>query len=166
MVSSLNASGVFLDNEQTSQQKVFDLKDYHLGLGRPFRSLKLFTTLRSFGLKGMRATLRRHIALAKYTAQRLEDTGLFNIVRVKYGLICFNLKGGEKMEPQNQALLKELNKDKNMHLVHTVVESEGTVLRISLAHPRLDHDHMDGVVAQIVKTAEAVSRQIDTASGS
>lgn len=156
MVTSLNATGVFLDNEQTSQQKVFDLKDYHLGLGRPFRALKLFTTLRSFGLNGMRATLRRHITLAKYTAQQLEDTGLFNIVRVKYGLICFNLNGGEKMEAQNQALLKELNDNKNMHLVHTTVESIGTVLRISLAHPQLDYEHMDGVVAQISKTAEGI----------
>jgi len=156
MVTSLNATGVILDNEQTSKQKVFDLKDYHLGLGRPFRSLKLFTTLRSFGLSGMRATLRRHIALAKYTAQQLENTGLFNMVRVKYGLICFNLVGGEKMESQNQQLLKQLNADKNMHLVHTVVESQGTVLRISLAHPQLDYEHMDKVVAQIAKTATGV----------
>jgi glutamate/tyrosine decarboxylase-like PLP-dependent enzyme len=159
IVTSLNATGVFLDNEQTSNQKVFDLKDYHLGLGRPFRSLKLFTTLRSFGLKGMRATLRRHITLAKYTAEQLENTGLFNIVRVKYGLICFNLAGGEKMESNNQALLQELNKDKNMHLVHTIVESEGTVLRISLAHPKLDHKHMDNVVEKITSTAKTICLQ-------
>ena len=156
IVTSLNASGVFLDNEQTTNQSVFDFKDYQLGLGRPFRSLKLFTTLRSFGLKGMRATLRRHITLARYTAQQLQNTGLFNIVRVKYGLVCFNLKGGSAMESHNQALLKELNKDKNMHLVHTLVESEGTVLRISLAHPALDYAHMDRVITQITNTAETV----------
>ncbi len=156
MVTSLNATGVFLENEQTTQQKVFDLKDYHLGLGRPFRALKLFTTLRSFGLEGMRVTLRRHIALARYTAQQLEDSGLFEIYRVKYGLICFNLKGGEKMEPENQALLKALNDDKNMHLVHTEVESVGTVLRISLAHPQLDYEHMDRVVDKISNIAKEI----------
>lgn len=156
IVTSLNASGVFLDNEQTDKQQVFDFKDYQLGLGRPFRSLKLFTTLRSFGLQGMRATLRRHILLARYTATKLEESGLFHIVRVKYGLICFNLSGGEKMEAANQALLKALNSDNNMHLVHTVVATEGTVLRISLAHPSLDYRHMDGIVEQITATARAV----------
>ena len=156
LVTSLNATGVFLDNQQTNNQQVFDFKDYQLGLGRPFRSLKLFTTLRSFGLQGLRATLRRHITLAKYTAQQLENTGLFTIVRVKYGLICFNLLGGEKMEGKNQALLQELNKNKNMHLVHTMVESVGTVLRISLSHPRLDYQQMDNVVEQISTAAKTV----------
>ena len=154
MVTSLNATGVFLDNEKTNTQQVFDLKDYGLGLGRPFRSLKLFTTLKSFGLDGMRATLRRHIMLAKYTADQLESTQLFNIVRVKYGLVCFNLIGGLASEEKNQTLLAELHKNKNMHLVHTEVEGLGTVLRLSLAHPKLGYEAMDKVVDIISHTAE------------
>lgn len=65
------------------------LKDYQLGLGRPFRSLKLYTTLRRLGLEGLRCMMRRHIALAKYAADELlRRCDYLRVHRVAFGLVC------------------------------------------------------------------------------
>ena len=153
LVASLNATGVYLENEKTSQAVVHDLKDYHLGLGRPFRSLKLFTTIRSFGLQGLRDVLRRHIELAQFTAGRLEESGLFDVRRAKFGLICFRLK--DQPDAANGVLLSKLNTANNMFMVHTVVGTD-TIIRMSLAYPRLDQAHMVKVVEEIVETAKSL----------
>ena len=135
VVASLNATGAYLKNDQTDGGAVVDLKDYHLGLGRPFRSLKMYCTLKQFGLNGMRASLRRHTLLAKQLAQRIQAIPDLQLVRVAFGLVCFRLADTYSNE-QNLALLKLLNDSYSMFLVNTISD-ERVVLRISLASPYL-----------------------------
>jgi glutamate/tyrosine decarboxylase-like PLP-dependent enzyme len=151
VVSSLNATGVYLDNDQTTKKNVHDLKDYQLGLGRPFRSLKVFCTIRSMGLQGFRNVILRHISLAQYLAKELSKTEKIVIVRkVDFGLVCFRIK--DSTDKQNMLLLEGLNKLEGIHLVHTVTAYHGVVLRISLAHPELKTKDMDILVEKILRS--------------
>jgi len=119
IVSSLNATGVFLANPLTEAGLVVDFKDYHLGLGRPFRSLKLYSTLVSFGIDGIRDVLKRHIILAKYFAENVEKEGLISVVvKPEFGLVCLRLSDGT--EEQNSKLLELVNCTNKAYLVHTV----------------------------------------------
>ncbi len=168
IASSLNATGVYLANQHTEQGAVVDLKDYHLGLGRPFRSLKVYTTLRSFGLGGLRAMMRRHILLAAELADLLEkdpanprkDTSSnsrFVVVRRAFGLVCFRM--AEVDCAMNTRLLNLLNTPTyGLFLVHTVSEGKVT-LRISIAYPKLEHEDMQTLYKKLSSATEEVFKQ-------
>jgi aromatic-L-amino-acid/L-tryptophan decarboxylase len=151
VVSSLNATGVYLSNPQTDQQQVVDFKDYHLGLGRPFRALKVYSSLRCLGVEGIQATVRRHIILAQYLHKRLEeDSRLWLPVATKFGLVSFTLAGPASPNHSKRCanLLHFLNDTRKKFIVHTVVEGH-TMLRISLAHPGLTYSSMDELIQDI-----------------
>lgn len=151
IVSSLNATGVYLDNKETAAGKVIDLKDYHLGLGRPFRSLKVYCSLRAFGIDGLRSTLRRHMILAKYLAGRLSGSALFEVpVATQFGLVCFRLREGG--DEDNKAFLEKVNASKKAFMVHAMW-NERVILRVSLAYPRLEFEDLDKLFDLFVQTA-------------
>lgn len=156
IVTALSQTAAYVENEHTAAGRVADLKDYQLGLGRPFRALKLWTVIRGVGLEGFRDMLRRHMTLAKYLAAELEKCGLFTIVReVLFGLVCFRLKP-PRPDSDNAVLLKKLNTSFGYHLVHTINPKGEHVLRLSLAHPKLTHDHMDELVRSLVTAANEI----------
>ena len=56
----------------TYETGVHNYMDYGLQLGRRFRALKLWFAMRSFGVRGIQARLRGHIALAQELAAWIE----------------------------------------------------------------------------------------------
>ena len=91
---------------------VIDYRNWHLGLGRRFRSLKLWFVLRGFGLKGMHEHIRRvdffppskvlivwHVPAAGNTdGKLLPDTEFFRDLNVRHilfmGFYTFSKKIG------------------------------------------------------------------------
>ncbi|KAI5704308.1 hypothetical protein M8J75_003915 [Diaphorina citri] len=57
-----------------------DYTHWQTPLSRRFRALKLWMTLRSYGLKGLQAYLRKHISLAKKFADLVEQDDRFELV--------------------------------------------------------------------------------------
>ena len=55
----------------SSRGLVNDYRDWGIPLGRRFRALKLWFVIRSFGIQGIRETLRKHIQLNEYFAEEL-----------------------------------------------------------------------------------------------
>ena len=167
IVASLNASGVYLSNQETASGSVIDFKDYHLGLGRPFRSLKVYAVIKSFGISGLQATIRRHVELAKYLAQKLAASNNGSLIEVpvdtKFGLVCFRLKGLNLAEDAQHRLLAMLNGTQKMFLVHTVVEGK-VLLRISLASPTITAVDIDNLVTLIVRCGESVVADLNQPS--
>lgn len=93
-----NNKNMYLNLLQThttylSNQSPIDFKNYDLSLSRRFRSLKIWFTLRSYGIKKM----QKHILkMFKYTKilkyLLLEDKRIHIINDIKMGLICFQIK--------------------------------------------------------------------------
>ena len=175
IVSSLNATGVYLDNDFTSSGAVVDYKDYQLGLGRPFRSIKLYTTLKSLGAEGLAAGIRRHIILAKYLFEGLqkrsaeaekaskEEGGapfpfpLAFPIEPLFGLVCFTLRGAS--EPQAMAVLRRLNATNKLFMVHTVLDG-AVVFRVALSYPSLeaaDMDRLMDTLFEVLSSAEGTA---------
>jgi len=152
---SLNSTGVYLSNPMTDSGLVVDFKDYHLGLGRPFRSLKVWTTITSFGLEGLRSVLRRHVILAKYLAEKMSSEGspFCVVVTPEFGLVCFRLKDGTNED--NTKLLELVTKTNKAYLVHTLVEQKVT-LRVALASPILTYEDMDQLLELLCEQAALV----------
>jgi aromatic-L-amino-acid decarboxylase len=64
LVDALTILPEYLRNTATESGAVVDYRDWQIPLGRRFRALKLWSVLRWYGLEGVRAHLRGHVALA------------------------------------------------------------------------------------------------------
>ncbi|KPI82943.1 putative tyrosine/dopa decarboxylase putative dopa decarboxylase [Leptomonas seymouri] len=161
IVSSLNATGIYLSNKYTEADVVVDFKDYQLGMGRPFRALKVYTTLQYMGLEGIQTTIRRHCTLAKYLHDLLAQSGAETLefpVEAKFGLVCFRIKEDDATNKRNRAMLEAIEEERRVMVVHH--ELDGKVLiRVALAYPGLTEKDMEDLAEYFtLKSMETVSR--------
>lgn len=69
------------------------MQNWQIPLGRRFRALKLWFTLRAYGKEGLQAHIRHHINLALLFARLVEQDQRFEIVcPPRMGLVCFRIK--------------------------------------------------------------------------
>eukprot|EP01134_Creolimax_fragrantissima_P006493 CFRG6493T1 len=129
-----------------------DFKDLQLSLGKNWRSLKIWTMLRTMGLKDLRDMMRRHMSLGKYIATRLTDSGYFEIMtKTEFGLVC--LRPRNETDERVLAFLSEaINKSRETFMVHTVMESRA-VIRLVIAHPDFSEADADWIVDKLVLEA-------------
>jgi glutamate/tyrosine decarboxylase-like PLP-dependent enzyme len=151
IVTCLNTSGVYLENKHSDAGTVVDYKDLQLGLGRPFRSLKVYVTLKHMGLEGIRGIVRSHIHHAQRLHDMLQGNSLFDmVVPTQFALVCFRLAGVD--DACNKRYLDALNDSGGMFLVHTVVAGR-VVLRLSLAYPKFEDADVLRIYHQLSSTA-------------
>ena len=80
LIAALSVSPEYLRNPASDSGAVIDYRDWHLPLGRRFRSLKLWFVLRSYGAEGLAIAVRSHVAWAQALAAR-RNQGFFGAVR-------------------------------------------------------------------------------------
>ncbi|XXG94435.1 hypothetical protein Hte_000692 [Hypoxylon texense] len=114
LTAALGVSLAILRNPHTDAGLVTDYRDWQIPFGRRFRSLKVWFVLRTYGVEGLRAHVRKHIRHAEVFAGLLgARPDLFEIVTgPRFALTVFKLVGGgEKgsatLEAQN-ALTKTM----------------------------------------------------------
>jgi aromatic-L-amino-acid decarboxylase len=67
-------------------------RDWGLQLGRRFRALKLWFVLRYYGVAGLQAMLREHLALAQDFARWIDESDTFErLAPVPLNTVCFRL---------------------------------------------------------------------------
>ena len=72
---------------------VVNYRDWGIQLGRRFRALKLWFVIRSYGVEGLRAIIRRHVALAAELAGWVDAAPDFErLAPVLFGLVCFRYR--------------------------------------------------------------------------
>lgn len=68
-------------------------QNWQIPLGRRFRALKLWFTLRAYGKEGLQAHIRNHISQALLFAEFVKHDHRFELVcPPRLGLVCFRLK--------------------------------------------------------------------------
>ncbi|KAL8862377.1 MAG: hypothetical protein Q9178_001386 [Gyalolechia marmorata] len=82
LISALTITPSYLQNGYSSSGLVTDYRDWQIPLGRRFRALKIWFVLRSYGVKGMKDHIKRHIGLGERFASWVKDEGsdLFELV--------------------------------------------------------------------------------------
>ncbi|XP_065203375.1 3,4-dihydroxyphenylacetaldehyde synthase 2-like [Planococcus citri] len=96
------------DNENVNTQSP-EYRNWQIPLGRRFRALKLWFTLKSYGKKGLQAFIRHHINLANLFASLVDQDSRFELAcPTRLGLVCFRLKGDNKLteELHNRLMLR------------------------------------------------------------
>jgi aromatic-L-amino-acid decarboxylase len=107
---------------------VANFRDWGIQLGRRFRALKLWFVLRSYGVEGLRAMLRDHIALGQEFARWVDaEPGWEVLAPAPLGLVCFRHRPAGNADEaaltaHNRLLLERVNRSGRVFLTHTTLD--------------------------------------------
>ncbi|KAI0031280.1 pyridoxal phosphate-dependent transferase [Vararia minispora EC-137] len=80
LIDALDITPEYLRTKHGDAGTVIEFRNWHLSLGRRFRSLKIWFVLRSYGVSGFRAYIRRCIACCDVFASHIRETSGFELV--------------------------------------------------------------------------------------
>ena len=153
LIKTLSVLPEYLRNKATESGAVIDYRDWHIPLGRRFRSLKLWFVIRHYGVEGLRAHIRRHVALAQEFATWIKEDERFELAApAPLNLICFRHRGGEGI---NQNLMDRLNASGDLYLTHTRLDGQLT-LRLSVGQTHTERRHVERAWQRIREVAAQV----------
>jgi aromatic-L-amino-acid decarboxylase len=109
LVQALSMKPEYLRNAATASGAVIDYSDWQVPLGRRFRALKLWLTLRMIGAAALRQRIRDHVAWATEFAGWVRDDPRFELLaNPSLSLVCFGLRAGDEA---SAALLDRVNRE-------------------------------------------------------
>lgn len=139
LIHTLSILPEYLKNQATQSGAVYHYRDWHIQLGRRFRSLKLWFVIRHYGVEGLQYHIRQHVALAQQFADWVRAHPDFELAApAPLNLVCFRHKSGEDF---NRSLLEKLNQSGEMYLTHTVLDGKYT-LRMCIGQTNTEERHV------------------------
>jgi len=139
--------------------EVVNFRDWGIQLGRRFRALKLWFVIRSYGVEGLRAMLRRHVALARELADRVEATPEFELLApAPLGLVCFRYRppgvapDDPRLDGLNRALLTRVNASGRVFLTHTTLGGRYAI-RLAIGQRCTEREHVEQAWKLVVEAA-------------
>ena len=138
LIDTLSILPEYLRNQATESGAVFDYRDWHIPLGRRFRSLKLWFVIRHYGVEGLQYHVRRHIEIAQQFAEWVKQDERFEMAApAPLNLVCFRHRGGDE---SNQLLMDRLNRSGDLYLTHTRLNERFTLrFCVGQTHTGLRH---------------------------
>ncbi len=133
-----------------NDHSVNNYRDWGIQLGRRFRALKLWMVIRSYGLDGIRAKFREHIALARYLEAALRTDKDFEIMApVPLNLVCFRYNPGinskDGLNEMNMKLEQEINAAGKAYISHTKIDGNYT-LRACIGQTNVNKSHVEAFI--------------------
>lgn len=114
LTKSFNVDRIYLDHQYQGNSKAPDYRHWQLALGRRFRALKVWITLRTYGQEYIRAYVRKHISLASLLLDYMSTDDRFENVGSSLALAFFRLKGECSL---TKKLLEKINDRKKIFMV-------------------------------------------------
>jgi aromatic-L-amino-acid/L-tryptophan decarboxylase len=137
LVSALSMKPEYLKNAASDTGSVIDYSDWQIPLGRRFRALKLWMTLRMLGAEALRMHIRHHVAWANEFAGWVAADPRFEIlVEPNLALVCFALRAGDEA---SRRLLDRVNATGRAFLTHARVNGR-FALRLAIGGPLTERD--------------------------
>ncbi len=128
---------------------VVNYRDWGIPLGRRFRALKLWFVLRSYGVEGLQAMIRSHLAMAQELAGWVDAAPEWErLAPVPLGLVCCRhvppeLQGDEAgLATHNAALLERVNATGRVFLTHTML-GDRYAIRVAIGAFRTEQRHVE-----------------------
>jgi aromatic-L-amino-acid decarboxylase len=114
-------------------EDVVSLSEYASPLGRRFRALKLWATLRCYGREGLQAIIREHVRLAALFEQWVEDEPGWEVCAPRpFSLVCFRRAGSDA---ENEEIMRRVNDGGEIFLSHARLNGR-LVLRLAVGNAR------------------------------
>ncbi|QFZ22507.1 pyridoxal phosphate-dependent decarboxylase family protein [Saccharothrix syringae] len=139
LVDALAILPEYLRNTATESGAVVDYRDWQVPLGRRFRALKLWSVLRWYGLSGVRAHLRRHVALAELLESWVRADGGWELVAPRtLSLVVLAHRGGDEV---TRAAMERVNASGGAFVTHTTVNGRFAV-RVAIGAEATEERHV------------------------
>ncbi|HOX01063.1 MAG TPA: pyridoxal-dependent decarboxylase [Candidatus Paceibacterota bacterium] len=138
LIRTLTILPEYLRNRATESGAVIDYRDWHVPLGRRFRSLKLWCVIRHYGVEGLQHHVRQHVALARQFTQWIQADDRFELAApAPLNLVCFRHRAGDDF---NRTLLDRINQSGALFLSHAVLRDRFTLrFCVGQTHSELRH---------------------------
>ncbi len=151
LISTFSILPEYLRNQATESGEVFDYRDWHIQLGRRFRSLKLWFVIRHYGVEGLQHHIRKHVEMARKFAKWISESNDFTVfVEPPFNLVCFVHNAGNDF---NMKLMNAVNKTGKIYFTHTKLNGK-IVLRMSIGQTHTEEKHVENAWKLIRKTAK------------
>ncbi|KAH8079900.1 putative aromatic-L-amino-acid decarboxylase [Filobasidium floriforme] len=131
LTNALDVTPAFLRTKHGDTGLVVDYRNWSLSLGRRFRSLKLWFVLRSYGVEGFRAHIRKGVQMAAALEKRIRESKDFELVTPRsLALLVFRLKPStgdhtpEQLNELNRRLQELVHAEKDFNMTQTVLPGE------------------------------------------
>ena len=139
LINTFTVLPEYLRNKETDSGTVLDYRDWHIQLGRRFRSLKLWFVIRHYGVEGLRYHIRQHIKLAQEFATWVKEDPDFELASpTPLNLVCFRHTAGDEI---NQQILEQINLSGKAYLSHTKLNDRYT-LRLCVGQTNTKAHHV------------------------
>jgi aromatic-L-amino-acid decarboxylase len=145
LLGALSILPEYLRSEAAEAGAVIDYRDWQIPLGRRFRALKLWFTIRCEGVVSFQEMIRRHVGLTQDLAARVTDDDRFEVVAPHpLNLLCVARRGddSEAANAATDALIEAANATGEALFTRTVLDGR-SVLRISIGARSTQRDHVD-----------------------
>lgn len=130
-----------------------DLMEYQLPLTKSFKSLKVWMTLKAYGAKRIRETIRADIENAQYLGKLLDDSDDFErLAPIPLSIACFRHApqgmSEQEIDDWNQKLISLIEQDGRIFLTGTKINGK-TALRTCFINPRTTKKDVEWILEVI-----------------
>ena len=124
-----------------------DFNEHHFQLSRNAKSLKIWMSIKSYGIKAIKEMIQKDIDLTQYLAEQIEASEDFELKSTSHlAIACFKYKGGleseEEIDQLNRRLIPGLEKDGRVFITGTKLNGE-FVIRACLINHRMHKGTVD-----------------------
>lgn len=167
LINALDVTPAYLRNTYSDAGQVIDYRNWSISLGRRFRALKIWFVMRSYGLSGLKAHIRRTIELGDMFAELVQSrSDLFEIItRPAFCLTVLRVRASApatdrvQTEESSNALTKQVyelvNARGEVFLTSSVVAGIYAI-RVVSASPATDEGSLRKAFDILVRTTEEV----------
>jgi aromatic-L-amino-acid decarboxylase len=139
LINALSILPEYLKTAAGQAGTVIDYRDWGVPLGRRFRALKLWFTLRLDGVEAIQEMMRRHVALAAEVEHWVNNDPRFVLAApVRLNLVCFRHVDGDAA---TDALITNANETGEVLFTRTVLDGR-SVLRFSIGTHTTQRHHV------------------------
>lgn len=178
LTDALDITPAYLRNPYSDAGTVIDYRNWSISLGRRFRALKIWFVMRSYGLSGMKAHVRKSIALGETFADLIRSrSDLFDIVtKPAFALTVFRVKSPQatvvangsassavvQPDDESNALTKEvyelINERGEIFITSTIIAGVYSI-RVVSANEAAEEKYIRRAFDIIVATTEEVQKK-------
>ncbi|XP_059478229.1 tyrosine decarboxylase-like [Neocloeon triangulifer] len=153
LTQALVVDPLYLQHSYSAQ--TIDYRHWGIPLSRRFRALKLWFVIRSYGIEGLQRYIRNHCRLAKRFEQSVLSDNRFEVLNdVKMGLVCFRLRGDDKL---TQDLLAKINISGQLHMIPARV-NEKYIIRFCVTAEHASENDIDFAWKVVKEMASEVTK--------
>ncbi|KAF7180066.1 hypothetical protein CNMCM7691_009232 [Aspergillus felis] len=171
LTDALDITPAYLRNPYSETGRVIDYRNWSISLGRRFRALKIWFVMRSYGLSGMKAYIRKTIGLGNIFADLVRSrSDLFEIItKPAFCLTVFRIKS-PKLQSNRESSVPQIDDASNAITkeVYELVNSRGEIfitssviagvyaIRVVSANPAAEEKYLRRAFEILVETTEEV----------